>query len=185
MTMNTKRTGFRLFAAVTLLAALFGLQGPASVAHAAGPWFVATTGNDTTNNCLTVGTPCLTIAHAISKASAGDTINIAPGTYNEHLTVDKSLTFVGAGAASGLTNKFCIVTYLAGVAVCLAMNMRLAHLQLKDHLTGRACWLRSNSQASSSSRRVHSSGMRRSKHWPVMALNSISAMLTHEACRGV
>ena len=38
-----------------------------------------------------------TIAAAITAASAGDTIFIAPGTYNENIILDKSLTIIGAG----------------------------------------------------------------------------------------
>ncbi len=41
--------------------------------------------------------PGMSINAAIAAASAGDTIYIAPGTYNEEVDVTKSLTFVGAG----------------------------------------------------------------------------------------
>src|ERR1700691_5406758 len=49
---------------------------------AASNLYVATTGSDTTN-CQTSGTPCATLAYALTQAATGtgDTIMIAPGTY--------------------------------------------------------------------------------------------------------
>ena len=37
------------------------------------------------------------IQDAVDAASPGDTINIAPGTYSEHIVVNKALTLVGSG----------------------------------------------------------------------------------------
>jgi len=54
------------------------------------------TGNDT-NDCLSWATSCLTIQGAINKASAGDTVNVAGGTYDEQVIIGKSLTIQGAG----------------------------------------------------------------------------------------
>lgn len=65
--------------------------------------FVATDGDDS-SDCLDVGTPCLTIAHALSVADAGDTIEIAAGSYKPDpgppatsLVIDKDITLQGAG----------------------------------------------------------------------------------------
>ena len=60
-------------------------------------WYVDTaTGNDS-DDCLTPATACLTIASAVGKASAGDSIQIAAGTYVENLDINLDLTFTGAG----------------------------------------------------------------------------------------
>ena len=52
-----------------------------------GPtWYVDQNGNDNTDGSL--DTPFLTIGHAISVASDGDTIRLNPGEYNENLNFD-------------------------------------------------------------------------------------------------
>ncbi|MFO0694362.1 MAG: right-handed parallel beta-helix repeat-containing protein [Polyangiales bacterium] len=59
--------------------------------------YVATTGSDT-GDCSASSSPCLTINYAVTKASAGDVIQVASGTYAEMVVVDKSLVFRGANA---------------------------------------------------------------------------------------
>ena len=63
--------------------------------------YVATTGNDTANNCSNSLFPCQTIQKAINEASPSDTIHVAAGIYPEPpagspLTVNKTLTLLGA-----------------------------------------------------------------------------------------
>ena len=87
-----------------LICALGSLLLTTLPTHADGPWYVDASLGDDANACTAPDSPCLTIGGALSKASAGDTINIAAGIYYERLTVDKSLTFAGAGAATTIVD---------------------------------------------------------------------------------
>lgn len=72
---------------------------PLMPALAATTWYVSSSGSDS-NDCLTSPTACRTIGGAIGKASSGDTISIAAGTYDENLTqLYKNMTLQGAGAS--------------------------------------------------------------------------------------
>src|SRR5262245_37706201 len=64
---------------LALLSGLFSME-PIMPVLAAGSWYVATAGNDA-NSCSATESPCATINGAIGKASSGDTIYIAEGTY--------------------------------------------------------------------------------------------------------
>jgi len=85
---------------------LLGAAVVGSVALGAGPAFAASTlfvngatGTDVSNTTCAQATPCATLDHAVSVASAGDTIEMASGTYPEisNLHIGISLTIVGEG----------------------------------------------------------------------------------------
>ncbi len=62
----------------------------AAAATATTTLYVATTGSNTSNNCQTSATPCLTIQHAVNQAellTGAVVIQIAGGTYAEQVTV--------------------------------------------------------------------------------------------------
>jgi len=71
---------------------------------AAGPWYVATDGNDS-NDCLSPATACATITWAIGKASSGDTVYVSTGTYTGTgeavVLVSKSVTLSGGWEWNG------------------------------------------------------------------------------------
>ena len=74
----------------------------APAALAGNTWYVDDgIGNDG-NNCMSALTPCMTIGHAISLASSGDSIIVAAGTYAESLLgISINLNLIGSG--SGIT----------------------------------------------------------------------------------
>jgi hypothetical protein len=76
---------------------------------AAGPWYVSTTGNDS-NDCLSSSSPCRNINAAVTKATSGDTIFIATGTYTATdgipvVTLNKSLTLSGGWDETFITHS--------------------------------------------------------------------------------
>jgi len=70
----------------------------ASSALASTTWYVNGVNGSDGNNCKSAQTACKTIGHAISLASAGDSVMVAPATYKENLTISSSLNIFGASA---------------------------------------------------------------------------------------
>ena len=66
-------------------------------------WYVAPAsaspaGND--SNACDEAHPCLTIQGAVGKAAAGDTLQVAAGTYTEQVVISENITLTGAGSAT-------------------------------------------------------------------------------------
>jgi hypothetical protein len=74
---------------------MIALVLPAS-ASAADTFVNDATGNDA-NTCLTAGTACKTIGAGISKAGTNDTVRIAPGSYDEQVTLGGGKSLRGTG----------------------------------------------------------------------------------------
>ena len=85
---------FRLIMSLFLVLAVLGAGLNPQPAYAAGPWYVSPTGDDN-NDCLSPGAACATVNGAIGKASPGDIINVAMGTYADGALLDKSVTLLG------------------------------------------------------------------------------------------
>jgi hypothetical protein len=87
-----------------LLIVLAFLLSPAEIPKAAGLWFVAPGGSDS-STCLSSASACATINGAIAKAASGDTILVASGTYtgsgDQVVTPDKPISLSG-----GWNNSF-------------------------------------------------------------------------------
>jgi hypothetical protein len=80
--------------------AVLGSSAPAgAVTHTL---YVSPYGSDTGNNCRTQSAPCLTLKHANNIVATGDTIDLAPGTYQGNIEVTKDIAIVGTAAGGSL-----------------------------------------------------------------------------------
>jgi hypothetical protein len=104
----------------------------APTALASTTWYVnGVTGSDS-NNCMSPTTACLTIGHAISLASLGDTIMVAAAIYGENLTIPFGLTIDGAGPLTTKING----GERAPAVVILAGNVTLSGLTIQGGQNG-------------------------------------------------
>jgi hypothetical protein len=77
--------------------------GLSSIALARNVWYVNGVHGSDSNNCSSPQTACKTIGHAISLASSGDAIKVAPGIYRESLNINISVEIIGSSATASTT----------------------------------------------------------------------------------
>jgi hypothetical protein len=106
----------RFRAAALAVATGLVLAASPGIAHAAATIYVdgAEPGGP---GCGTQANPCRTITEGIAAASAGDTVQVAPGTYTEQLDISKQLNLVGSGVNGGSQNE-TIVASPSPVGAC-------------------------------------------------------------------
>lgn len=86
--------------AFTPLSAMSVLLSDVSARPPGTRWYVNASTGDDSDGATTWGTACATVSQAVSLASAGDDILVAPGEYDEAVTVPReksNLTIVGVG----------------------------------------------------------------------------------------
>ena len=126
---------FRFFFILMFAFGTIALQAP-QTAHAAGPWYVAPTGDDN-NDCFSPGSACATINGTIAKASAGETIYVAQGTYtgtgSEVVLVDKDISLSGGWDSSFTTQSGRSI--LDGQNSRRGMTVNASVTSMIDHFT--------------------------------------------------
>jgi gliding motility-associated-like protein len=102
--------------------------------------YVSPTGTDT-GDCSNPAAPCQTIAFAINEAVAGNTIEIAAGTYTLAATVliNKSVTLLGTGASRPIIQGTGSADSQALLRVA-ATNVRIENLNIRVSQTGNALY---------------------------------------------
>src|SRR6516165_3444071 len=97
------KSSFRSLLRIALLLALIPVAS-------ATTWYVNGVSGRDSDNCKTYTTACKTIGHVISRAASGDTVMVAAATYQENLTIGKSLTIFGSGAKTTIIDGGRVAT---------------------------------------------------------------------------
>lgn len=134
--LDLRRSARTLGAAGAILAASLAIAGPA---QAALRYVDDTGGADGANTCLTKGSPCLTVNHAVVQAAAGDTIKVADGSYAELVAVNKRVHLEGAQAgidARGRTGAETVMNGSQGAFNVTADGASVDGFTMRDQTNG-------------------------------------------------
>jgi hypothetical protein len=104
-------------------------------AGASTTWYVDGVSGSDVNNCISPETACKTIGHAISLASSGDSIIVAPATYTEkNLGIAISLNIIGSGARTTIIDG-----QAAGPVIVISSpaQVTLSNITIRNGLSGR------------------------------------------------
>jgi hypothetical protein len=96
-------------------------------------WYVSPSGKDS-NDCKTTGTACRTIGAAISKAADQDSIFLAAGTYQEQVTISKSISISGSGSQASevvLDGNHQFQVLSAGCMAC-SLSIQVSNLVIQN-----------------------------------------------------
>jgi hypothetical protein len=109
------------------------IAAAAPATMASTTWYVNGVNGNDNNDCISIVTPCKTIGHAITLTSSSDSIIVAAATYTENLTIDTSLTIVGADARTtiidgGGTGPVVGISTTAGRVVLSRFTVTGGHL---------------------------------------------------------
>jgi hypothetical protein len=139
--MNSKKLAVLLALAPTVVLGLI-MFGASNASALATNRSVAPGGSDT-GDCS--GSPCLTIQYAISQSVAGDTINVAAGTYNEQVQINKTLTLKGAQAGVDARTRIptneSIIDNACGPVQIMADNVVLDGFTVQGSTLSDPCFL--------------------------------------------
>ncbi len=119
----------------SITATATGLPGTVTFSVTTAAWFVATTGDDTAA-CNSPTAPCLSLSGALAKASSGDGILVASGTYtggDPYASIGKNISIYGGWDANFSTRSGASV--LDGQDAYGLMWISCSAHVLLDHLT--------------------------------------------------
>ena|GEM_PF-3762343 len=106
--MIPRRTLISAGCASLLLASVVSLSATIGVAPAAASQpatYVATSGVNS-SSCGSMHQPCQTISYALGLTPAGGTIEVAPGTYNEQLVINRPVSIINCACCDSSLPRF-------------------------------------------------------------------------------